>query len=126
MTFLDRMRSDTGSPYPVWLYLVDKIAHTALGAWVLVSVFGLPMGYSAVVSALSYLALGKLLWLRGNTEPIDLMGEWRDCTFDGVLGLGVALLTVIASFGWRSFAFAFASWGFLLLAGGNNRWGKPG
>lgn len=125
MTFLARMRADTGAPYPAWLYLLDKLAHTALGAWFLVTVLAEPLLYAAVLSALSYLLLGKLWWLRSQNEPVVKGIEARDWAFDGVLGLGIAVLALRPVVGWLVLGTVFVAWCLLLLAGSNNRWGRP-
>jgi hypothetical protein len=124
MSLRSRMSSIVGDQNTVARYLLEKLAHTALIALAL-NCEGVPLLLAAVVAALGYLIIGKLLWLRSTTDPVSFAVELRDWCFDGVLGFGVAVLALLPVYGWRIFGIALATWCALLLAGGNNRWGRP-
>lgn len=120
MSFPERMRVIVGDENTVARYLTEKIGHTALIAWTLVMLFGVRPMPAAVVAAVGYVVVGKILWWIGHRSF-----NARDFVFDLAVGLLVAVIALRPTEGWLITVGFFMSWCAATLAGSNNQWGSP-
>ena len=95
MTFFSRMTTETGSPMPRWLYLLDKAGHTALLTLLLWRLTPLSITPAAAVSAALYVGVGLGLWYKGGIHhwfgPGSITG---DLIYHWLPSLLVVILTL--------------------------------
>jgi hypothetical protein len=118
--FIRRMGKVVGDENTVARYLVEKVGHTALIAWSLAALSGLPSLLAAGIATVGYVVVGKALWLiRHHTF------DARDFLFDLVVGSLVPIIVVPSVYGWPIASGLLAVWCVVVLVGSNNQWGKP-
>lgn len=118
--FIKRMGKIVGDENTVARYLLEKIGHTALIAWSLAALLGLPMLLAAGIAAVGYVVVGKALWLAKH-RTFDA----RDLFFDLVVGSLVPIIAVPSVYGWHLAIGILALWCLAVVVGSNNQWGKP-
>jgi hypothetical protein len=99
--FIGRMSRQTGSPVPVWLYLFEKVCHVSFIV-VVAYAAGQPLLRSAIIAAVSYLLISKLLINRLTYH--DWSTFWRDGKFwrrAFFIALTLALIPVLIMQDWR-------------------------
>lgn len=88
MTFYSRMKTETGSPMPRWLYLALKPVETvAMGVLFmrLFQISGLKAGIMAVVL---YVGIGIIMWYRGGIKRWFGHGSFvGDIIYHGILSV---------------------------------------
>lgn len=95
MSVYSRWTGDVGDRDLVWRYLLEKLAHTALIAWVF-ACLGIFALYAALAAAIAYNVIGKAAWLYGarqraiadNAQKLEahLAAGWTiDACWDWVL-----------------------------------------
>ncbi len=118
--FRKRMGKVVGDENTVARYLLEKVGHTALIAWSLASLLGLRALLVAIIAALGYVVVGKVLWYaRHRTFSA------KDLVFDLVVGSLVPIIAIPSVYGWPVAIGLVVLWCGAVVVGSNNQWGSP-
>lgn len=117
--FRKRMSSIVGDENTVARYLTEKIGHTALIAWAIAVVTLASPLMAAVIAALAYVVVGKILWFVQHRTF-----DFGDFVFDLVVGLFPAVLALMRPTPLLG-ALALIAWAAGIAAGSNNQVGSP-
>lgn len=98
MSMLDRMRSETYTPTPRWLYLLLKPAETLAGGIALANLTRLSQYVATLLVGIVYVALGLWAWYRARRVVISTaQGAFvGDFLYHGVLSaIALAIVTPV-------------------------------
>ena len=121
MSFRDRMTANVGDADPVWRYLLEKVAHTALITLVLFALTPrLSLVTDAAIATAGYLVIGKAYWHWQHEDA----WSWRDFAFDALVSSLVMVIADARTDG-RAAVLFLVAWVLAFLALDNGRWGSP-
>lgn len=115
MSMLERMKTETGTPVPRWLYLLLKPVETLAGGIALAQLTRIPQFWATVDVALIYVWIGIYVWYRNRrkvltTGPGQIFGDFW---YHGILSaIAVILVVPHADLGlrWCTFLAGVALW----------------
>lgn len=115
--FFTRMNRIVGDQNTVARYLIEKVGHVALIAWMLVFLFGAGPLWAALVAAAVYDIVGKMIWWQTHRtfDGLDMIFDLIVVLLPGILTNGLTLTTLIL----------FCVWLGALALFDNNQWGSP-